>query len=249
MFGRLFAAALVGGIAVHLAGCDLTGEYEAKFKETLVSAGQRAIFDQSLHSNETEITDAGKKSAGVRLRIPKLFDKDSKSLPNTEARANPPFMRLPGLSYAIERQIDDDKGQFLPAYVYFAAVPKADQKADALSAAIAQQVAAALPGAAWADAPLKSPDGQSVTFRRLQASGPQDFTNLQNNQAVKVEGRFDLYLVDAPTNHVLIGWRAPKAHGDKYQFPASIEAAMGTVAADQGAPAEPAGGKPAPGCF
>jgi hypothetical protein len=230
-------------------GCDLTGEYEAKFKETLVSAGQRAIFDQTLHTDETPVTDAARKSVGVNLRIPKLFDKDSKSLPATEPRANPPFMRFPGLSYAIERQIDDDKGVFLPAYVHFGAIPKAEQKADALQAAIAQQVAAALPGATWADTPLKTPEGQSITFKRLQASGQQDFMNLQTNQPVKLDGRFDLYLIDAPAHHVLIGWRSPKAQGDKYQFSAATEAAMGTVTVQPGAADPGPAGKPATGCF
>src|SRR3989442_1789680 len=140
MVALILAAALVLS-----AGCDLTGEYEAKFKQTLVTSGQRAVFDQSLFPTETEVTDPGRKPTGVKLRIPRLFDKDSKSLPDTEPRANPPFVRLPGLSYAIERQIDDDKGQFMPAYVYFAAVAKADQKADALQATLAQQVAALLP--------------------------------------------------------------------------------------------------------
>jgi hypothetical protein len=241
---------ILGGALALAAGCDLTGEYEAKFKEALATAGQRAVFDLSLHADDTPVTDAARKSAGVKLRIPKLFDKESKSLPATEARATPPFMRFPGLSYAIERQIDDEKGVFLPAYVYFGAVPKADLKADALQATIAQQVAAALPGAAWSDAPLKTPDGQSVTFKRLQASGPQDFMNLQTNQPVKLDGRFDLYLIDAPANHVLIGWRAPKAQGDKYQYGAATEAAMGTVVVEPGsAEPAPAANKAGPGCF
>jgi hypothetical protein len=240
---------LFGGALALAVGCDLTGEYEAEFKKALSSAGQRAVFDQSLHPSETDLTDAARKSVGVRLRLPKLFDKDSKSLPATEARATPPFMRFPGLSYALERQIDDDKGQFMPAYVHFGAVPKADQKADALQAAIAQQVAAALPGAAWADAPLQTPDGQSITFKRLQATGPQDFMNLQTNQPIKLDGRFDLYLIDAPAHYVLIGWRAPKAQADKYQFSTAAEAAMGTAIVQPGSADPAASGKPAPGCF
>jgi hypothetical protein len=245
-FSLLIAGALA--IGVTLAGCDLSGEYEKKFQDALTSTAQRAAFDQSLYPNDEEVKDAAGKGTGVRIRIPKLFDKDSKSLRASDQRAHPPFMQLPGLNYTRERQLDDSGGQFLPAYAYFGALPKGEQKGDAVQAALAQQVAAALPGAAWADAQLKTPDGQTITLKRLRAAGQQDFVNLQKNAPQKADGRFDLYLVEAPAHHVLIGWRAPKAQAENRQFDAAAEAAMGTVTTSGGADA--GGGPPkAPGCF
>jgi hypothetical protein len=97
-----------------------------------------------------------------------------------------------------------------------------------LQAALAQPIAAAFPGATWADAQVPTPAGTSVTFKRLRAEGPQDFVNLQTNAVVKQDGRFDLYLVDAGAYHVLLGWRAAKGQGELRQYPAS-EAAMGTI--------------------
>lgn len=230
-----------------LAGCDLTGQYEARFQEALKKGERQAAFDV-LHADPIpELNDAAKKPVGVTLRIPKLFDGNGKSLPPTDKRANPPFLAIPGLTYAMERQIDDAGGKWLPAYVYFAAIPKADQKAAALQTALMQQTAAALPGAAWSDVQVLTPEGSSLALKRLRGDGPQEFMNLQKKPPVPVKtaGRFDLYYIDAGNYHVLIGWRAPQAQAQKNSFDAATDAAMGTLQVTAEAPA----GKAAPGCF
>lgn len=224
-------------LSLATAGCDLNGEYEKQFQQSLQTAGQRAVFDKSLFPTDTEITDAKQKGTGVRLRLPNFFDQQSKSLPPADPRAQPPFIKLPGLSYAIERP-DDEK---TPVYVYFAAVPKAEVKLDVLQ----QQIAAALPGSTWSDKQVSSPDGQSKAFKLLRMSGPQDF--VKGNQAAKLEGKLDLYLIDGPAHSVLVGWRAAKTSADKLQFDAACDAAMGTVNVTQGG--GDGGGAPKAGCF
>src|SRR5437016_644901 len=62
------------------AGCDLTGEYDKKLQSSLQSAGQRAVFDLNLYPNFTEVVDSAKQNVGVKLRIPKVFDGNSKAL-------------------------------------------------------------------------------------------------------------------------------------------------------------------------
>jgi hypothetical protein len=241
--------ALCASTVALSAGCDLTGEYDKKFQQALQKSAQRAVFDKYLFPTETEVTDAARKPTGVKLRILSVFDKDSKSLPATDARAQPPFLKLPDLSYALERQLDDAQGAFLPVYLYFAAVakpPKPDPKAaETLQATLAQGVAAALPGAKWEDAALQTPEGQPLSppLKRLRATGQQEFMNLQTNKPVKLAGRFDLYLIDAPEYYVLIGWRTPSPQADKYQLEAAIDSAMGTVTVAHSAQAAPAGGQ------
>ena len=94
-----------------LAGCDITGEYEKRFQETLTSSGQRAAFDAVLFAAESEIMGEGNAPSGVKLRLPSMFDGESKSLA-TEPRAQPPFVKLPGFSYALERSMPDDANAF-----------------------------------------------------------------------------------------------------------------------------------------
>lgn len=226
---------LLGLLLAALAGCDLSGQYEKRYQEALQSSGARARFDLQLYDTGLPIHDAAQKPSGVLVRIPKSFDKEnSKSLPPTDPRAQPPFLALPGLYYAYERQLDDGTGQnFMPTYVYFAAVPKVDdkkveQKADALQASLLKPLAAAFPGAAWADVQLPTPEGKPITLKRVRVDGQQDFMNLQTNKLEKKEGRFDLYFIDSPAHHVLIAWRSPKPQGEKY-FYADSELAMGTV--------------------
>jgi len=234
-------------LALALAGCDLTGQYEKKIQETLQTSGQRAVFDQNLHSSFTEVIDAKQQNVGVKLRIPKLFDDNSKSLAANDPRAVTPFA-LPGLAYAIERQFDDDKDppQFLPAYIYLAAQPKGDQKPDAFQAAVAQLVGATVRGATWSDATLTTPTGQSITLKRLRADGQQPFVNIQKNAPTAVDGRLDIYYIDGGSHHVLIGWRIPKPQSQKYpQLETAIDAAMGTVEITGSPPAD-SGGQPAP---
>jgi hypothetical protein len=229
------------------AGCDLTGQYDVRFQETLKKAAARAVFDQYLYPTTIEVTDASRKNLGVKLRIPKFFDTNTKALPATDARAKPPFLNLPGLSYAMERQLDDETAKFLPVYAYLAAVPKSEQKPDVLANTIAQQAAAAFPGAKWADASLPTPSGGALNLKRLHLEGKQEFADLTKNPPApaSVDGVFDLYLIDAGDTSVLIGWRAPKAQAQKYQFTEATEAAMGTTEAPQAADGPPSTPAPA----
>ena len=231
------------------AGCDLTGQYDANFQKALQTSAQRAVFDLNLHQTFTEVLDPERKNVGVKLRIPKFFDNNSKSILVADLKG-PAGLAIPGLSYAIERQLDDQNGQWLPAYVYFAAIPKADMKADALQAALVQVAATLVPGAAWSDVQVATPDGKPLALKRLQASGPQPFMDQQKKAAAKVDGRFDLYYVDGGNHHVLIAWRAPKGQGEKYQFDAATQAAMGTVEVTEPPSAPAKGGAAAPkgGC-
>jgi hypothetical protein len=238
------------GIAL-LAGCDLTGQYDKNFQAALQKSAQRAKFDLNLHAAPTELNDAAGASVGVKLRLPKFFDDKSKWLKPADLKAAAAFVGLPfpDASTAIERQLDDQNSQFLPVYGYFTAIPKTEQQAEALSVAIERAAGAALsPGAKWADVAIDKPDGSTANFKRLQAAGPQSFLDGQKKAPAKVDGQFDLYLIDAGNHHVLIGWRAPKAQAEKYQFEQAIKAAMGTVEITP--PTGPAGKKAAAeGCF
>jgi len=229
-FCHVTTALAAGFCAAALAGCDLAG-YDAKFHSALKTSADRAAFDQALFPDPYEVTDAKRNNVGVSLRLPKSFDNSAKSLPAKDERAQIPALPLPGLSFAMERQLNDASNKWLPAYVYFAVVPKADEKPEALQAALAQAAAAAGSPATWSDASLKTPQGSTATFKRLRIEGQLPFLNLQKKPPapVKAAGRLDIYLVDAGDNSVLIAWRAPKAQADNHKFEAATEAAMGTV--------------------
>jgi len=224
-----------------IAGCDLGGEYDSKVKTAMQVAGQRAVFDLNLHPTFTDVVDSAKQNVGVKLRLPKVFDGNSKALP-VDNQKGP--VRIPGLTYLLERQLDDDGGQFLPAYVFFVVAPKGEQKADAIQNALLQVMKLVSPGAAWNDASLPTPTGQSVALKRMRIEGEQPLPPAQGKAPVKANTRTDIYFVDAGANAVLIGWLTPKAQAQKYNLEAATEAAMGTL--ENTAPPAAPGGKGAP---
>ena len=225
---------------VVAAGCDITGEYESRFQATLVSAKQKADLDAVLFAAESDISGEGNTPSGVKLRLPSLFDGESKSL-SAEPRAQPPFVKLPGFSYALERSMPDDANVFAPCYIYFAAVPKADQKPDQVQAPIATAVAAVFPGANWTDAQFKTPQGPTISHKMIRGDGQQAFDLAGTGGAVQnLDGRFALYMIESPTHYALIGYRAPKAQADKWKIDAAMEVALGTVTVAQAAAAAPA---------
>lgn len=228
-------------VLVASAGCDITGEYESRLQETLKTSGQKATFDAVLFAAETEITGEGNVASGVKLRLPSMFDKDSKSLPATDPRVTSP---LPGVSYALERSMPDDANAFAPCYIYFAAVPKTGESADQLQARIATLLKEKFPSAAWADVQVKTPQGGTITHKVIRGDGQQDFDLSGTGGVVqKLDGRFALYFIESPTHYAMIGFRAPKVQSDKWKIDAAIEAAMGTVTVAPGAAAAaPAGG-------
>jgi hypothetical protein len=241
------ACPFVAGLSVLLwAGCDLSGEYDKKVQASLQSAGQRAVFDLNLHPTFTEVVDSAKQNTGVKLRLPKVFDANSKAIALDKAP-----IKLPGLTYILERQLDDDNGQFLPAILVFAVFPKAEIKPDALQNTLVQAAKLMAPNAAWSDVNLATPTGQTIALKRLRTEGKQPMAS--GKKAVETEVRSDAYLIDAGANNVLIGWTTPKAQAQKYHLEAATEAAMGTLE-NTAPPAAPGGkaapaGKAAAGCF
>ena len=214
---------VVALVASVLIGCDLTGQYEANFQKALEESARRAVFDLSLHAEVTEALDPAKE---VKLRMPKALDGSSKWLKLTEPRAQVPFIQLPGLATVLERQLDDPSQFF---YLYFAAVPKTDGKAEAVQNTVATQIAAAFPGTTWTDVSVAKPDGGTLPLKRLRVEGQQQFMNVAKKTPARHESRFDLYYLDGGSRHVFIGWRVPKAQAEKYQLEPAIEAAMGTI--------------------
>jgi hypothetical protein len=233
-------------LTILLSGCG-TGEYNTRLAATLRGAGQKAQFDKFLYpeGGEVQVNDAGGQASGVKLRIPNTLDANSKTLANTEPRAQPPFVKLPGLGYAYERQLDDPGGKFAPVYLYLCAVPKADQKADALLADI-QKGAAAVGQGAWQDQQVDTPAGAKLPVKLLSVTGQQDFD--PGTGPTKLDGRFDCYFYDAPQHFVFVAFRAPTAQATKYLYFDAAKASVGTLQAPAGAaPAAAPAGAPAAG--
>jgi hypothetical protein len=231
-FKFLFAwmIAILGAAA--WSGCDLTGQYETQFQAALEKSARQAVFDLNLHQDSSELTDAARKPMGIRLRLPRFFDNNSKQITADDPRLKMMGGAVSGVQYALERQLDDASGQFLPVYLIVASVPKTEQKADALQAALGQVAAATGPGASFADVSLDTPQGSTLSMKRLRMEPKLPNLNPKKKSG-PVETKIDMYLADAGPRSVIFTWMAPKGQAEKYSFEAASQASMGTVEFEQ----------------
>ena len=217
------------------AGCDLGGQYEKKFQDALANSAKQAVFESNLHASYTEVMDTSRQPVGVKLRLPRIFDNESKASTQNPMAAVAGFG---GSTYTLVRMVDDPNGQKVPCAVSLMAVPKGDQKGDALGAMFAKGGATMLPNAKMEEAAFTSPSGQSVALKRLRMEMPE--LPLGKGGA-KVENRMDMYHIDAGKSAVLVTWMTPKTL--TAMLDPAIDASMGTI--EVSAP-PPNAGKAAP---
>src|SRR6476661_3246301 len=129
IFGGFLKVSSVAAMFVAASGCDLTGQYEKKFQQAIEEAKRRSAFDDQLHAVFTEVVDASRQPVGVKLRLPKKFDAESKALSQNNI---PGQAGIPGSAYVLMKELDDDAGQKAPCIVSILTVPKAEQKAEPL---------------------------------------------------------------------------------------------------------------------
>ncbi len=242
----------LGGLVmffVTATGCDLTGQYEKKFQQAIEEAKRRSAFDEQLHGVFTEVVDAARQPVGVKLRLPKKFDAESKVLTQNII---PGQAQIPGSAYVLMRELDDDKSQKAPCIVSIVTVPKAEQKSEPLANVVAKAMAAVSPTAKWEDVQLPTPTGGQVTLKRMRMETSLPVPT-EKGQSVTLSTRVDMYLVEAANNTVMITWFTPKPQAQRHALDKAIDASMGTLEV-AGAPGGEAtagggGGKATAGCF
>ncbi len=252
---KLGSLTVMAIVLVSSSGCDLTGQYETKFKQALEEAKRKSLFDAFLHRDFTEVVDSARQPIGVKLRLPKQFDAESKVLPQT---AIPGLTEIQGSAYTLMRELDDNSGQKATCIVQIVAVPKAAQKGEPIQAMITKLATALVPGSApkWEDVSLPNASGQTVALKRMRLDKQVPVMNAKGGGGKMVASLSDLYLVDAGANDVVIAWQVPRPQAQKHNLEMAIEASMGTVEvaapaadAEAGKASGAAGGKTTPGCF
>jgi hypothetical protein len=245
--GAVWKVAGLAAMFIATLGCDLTGQYDKKFQQALVEAGRKSMFDALLHRDFTEIVDSARQPIGVKLRLPKQFDAESKALAQTVIRR---LTDIPGATYSLMKEVDDDSGQKAMCTVQMTVVPKAEQKPEAVQSLVAKLATDIAAGSKWEDVSLGSPSGQQQTLKRIRIE-TQTAVATAKGPGKTVPDRIDVYQIDGGNNTVIIAWETPKPHAQKHNLERAIEASMGTVevaAAAGGNAAGAAGGK-ASGCF
>ncbi|HAN99379.1 MAG TPA: hypothetical protein DCQ98_19035 [Planctomycetaceae bacterium] len=221
-------------LLIAIGGCDL-GTYGARYQERRGTLETRARRAAHLHSAYQRLDDAAGNSLGAQIRLPKLFDGDSRRLSPTQAetmpqQAVPPGMPLP-LSYTYERYVSSGDDQ-LPIYVYVGSFPMAEGEAEGLEARLDALVAAVITDAPrWAEVPYESLDGEAVTFRSLKISAAQPFMVIDPSgkaESRTLEGQLFFHLKQVGDKLILVGLRYPSQIADAIGFPEGMEASLGS---------------------
>src|SRR4029078_12010129 len=86
--------------------------------------------------------------SGVKLRLPKQFDAESKALAQTVIRR---LTDIPGATYSLMKEVDDEGGQKAMCTVQRTVVPKAEQKPEAVQSLVAKLATDIAAGSKWED--------------------------------------------------------------------------------------------------
>ncbi|MCA9106384.1 MAG: hypothetical protein KDA83_13220 [Planctomycetales bacterium] len=243
-FSRSFLRGAVGILLLTSVGCDL-GTYSSRYSERLPQLqrrGENASYLNNYQSLEISTVISGAPVAegnstinvGAQIRLPMIFDNESRKLgPNDPPSiAAPPGMQLPiGLAY--ERYITNENSDRLPIYFYLIAIPteKADLTTvetdiDTVLATIVEN------SGGWKSLSVDTLDDSTLDYRALRVSQAQPFVvQLVDNapQPQTLEGQLHFYARTVGDYHLIFVFRYPSQVADSLNFPAAIEASLGTL--------------------
>lgn len=209
-----------------LTGCG-TGEYQKRMAERANSLETAGSFESNLRPEFAAV------NADCKLRLPAIYDGDSKAFPNG---ASPSFCNLPGLTTTYEKFMSEGEKAF-PFYTYFAASAVADQKPEEFKAKIEADLAkAGISGGKFAPESIPGPTGGAQTWDKLSITSMQNFAGKNPGQDIAIEGQFDLYFRSTGKDFILVGWRAPKTAAGASAFFENARRAMGTAQVTESAP-------------
>jgi hypothetical protein len=234
-------------VSTAMVGCS-TAAYEEKMQATAQQIKTRQDRTNRLNDNLHGSGAIG--DAAVEIRVPKVFaasfNADSPHPADggkvSPQRLQPPFLNLPNLKLTHEGYVEVEEGKPQPVYCYLSAVQGNAAEASKLADDLARQLRTSLPGGSgWETVECPTPEGSTLSCRRIRASGKQlfDATPPEGGRArfVQQEGKFDLYLHEGNGWITLVGFREPATLAEKFKLDDIGPLSLGTLKA-----AAPAGG-------
>lgn len=237
--------AILGLAVATTLGCDL-GTYSRRYTERLPQLTRRAELGRDLHNSYLSlqisavnsalpaVPGGGSASTGVKVRLPKIFDAESRLLSASDPAdiSGPPGMALPiGLAY--ERYITNAESDRLPIYFYLVAIPKAEIEMSKVEELITGALPAEIdPVPSWQSQVIETLDDGTLDFRALKISQAQPFqVQLVDNapEPQTLEGQLQFYARTEGDYHLVFIFRYPSQLADSLGFPTAIEGCLGTL--------------------
>ncbi len=215
-----------------LSACG-TAEYEQRMEKTAQEIGQvverRREFDEALHGSSA-IGDTA-----VEIRVPNVFQasyQEGSSHPIDgqidPRRFQPPFLSLPGHQLTYEAEANNAEEVPRPYYYYLAVT---DGDPAQLRSGLLAELKKTFPDtpAGWENFEAQTPEGDTVSWKRIQVAGPQQFPGFARGRFVQEDGIFALYHFAEGEQNVLVGWRIPQAVASKVDMERLARLTAGSV--------------------
>ena len=206
-------------VVLLTSGCA-TGEYEARFQQSLRAKGDEAKF-KVLHPEHFAITDT------LSMRIPDIFPKEVLTEATHPAPvAKPPFLPdYPGFRFSYQGMPPNEPDS--PYYLYLGAVERQAATANVVPDLMQDRLRALDASAAWQDVSVSSPTGETIQYRKLRAVGAMQFGNMP------APGVFEMYMYDGGGYRLFVSWRWPEAIGSQLNLPNLVELSLATLQVQQ----------------
>ncbi|MEX2112240.1 MAG: hypothetical protein WD845_03595 [Pirellulales bacterium] len=124
-------------------------------------------------------------------------------------RFQPPFIELPGLQMCYEEFAGAPDGSRLPFYCYLAVIPNGNAQTQMKQ--LQEELKAKFPDTpdTWSHVDAKTPTDKAVPWTMIRVEGEQPFYPKNEKEPKVMPGILELWVHDAGSSVVLIGWRTP----------------------------------------
>jgi hypothetical protein len=212
-------ASCLAGFLTLAAGCG-TDTYGDKFQTRLSDLQRLSPFASLTHDPTDDLPVNLRVPTSMTTHVYNLYSADTIDPSKVVARDRvlPPFLQLrDGFRRTYEGQYQQNGSNSSPyfLYVWMFDAPRPKDGLEKLRDLVRLQLRDAK--ANWEPVEVKTPDGKTLSWQRLQIKADQTFETEHNGSASdeKVPGVFELWSFESPGWDVLLGWRAPEEAWDK----------------------------------
>jgi hypothetical protein len=199
----------VAGVALLVGslGCG-TKQYEQRVSNQVRQLKEGSVFREMYPPQAVPGTS-------VSFRLPRILGESPLPENTDPVRLKPPEeIKLPGQSVTYEGLVQDSEGGKIPFYCYLAVQDKSTGKTINARLSFRLALRGLFPGtsAEWQPVNCPTPDGRTVPWKKIQASGDQEFVYVNKDgqgSVTKMAGTIECYLWREGDLTVSVVWRVP----------------------------------------
>jgi len=239
MSKHLWRPCLATGLILGIGACCGCGakEYQQRMAAGLEQVRQGSAFNELLYDA------ADLEGTQVSVRVPKVFKQSFKEgsaiggKPVDPRRVKPPKVDLTEFNIAYEALAPASGGK-VAYYCYLGAATSSGGKAADPTNGMAMELQDKFPNGTgdWEEVRLPTPEGRVLTWKKIRATGTQEFYYVDNSNKASFKampGILEVYYHQAAGSSVVVCWRVPTALGKSTNFSQLAALLAGSITVKQ----------------